>query len=718
MLGLSEALVSDDLHPYKKCINILKSLELEEFSIDALFEKVCGDLSAGSLKAKFSEKEIQEINGVLEWYHLLLSGCLPECSGYIDDISSVTSFLGVNSCIEILNTKNIKLGPALNPFSYEKFLAIISTSDTQGKENFQSFLSQIAKSLTYHSSTDVIVANLELLDFSISQKFKDTLNTLNADERLRWAIFISIILQFHENEFILRLPNELKLSDASLPMHPYLKLICEQLAEEQIQSKSSPLRCAGGASNQLESRVSFAKLDIPGLPNWMPNARDSCYISATLWPLFLLIPEKIEEKICSIAAADSPEKPALEAFKNLYLQIAAKENIPIARQQVNDFRRAMQKIFPNRFIAPHDYAQEDAYEFLGGVLKDLLELDYCKKNKAQFHVLHTFEPVDEAQFVQADLYDYTQALNSFCREELSYILDIPLENTGHILSLKDLITSTRQTGELERNAYLKDTTLPKQYKTVITHHKEKFLVESYELAPDFFCGRITRFSTDYVDGVNKKRFDCILADASLEFQTKDPTNPPVAYDLVAITIHSGPSINAGHYYTYFRHLVAGEYKFFKYDDIHGPELCANEKKALEDAALNGYIYYYKKRASDAAAPPEFAALAPITSAIDEAKNWVMHNLLGKFIVDEKKGSVQLLESEAVPDTMNQLADSLKRPVYLIDPTCDNELLVLDDSYPIPGDPFRFGEIYPSDHILYMFKQSDFRYVKLSKLKIE
>lgn len=711
---LSEAAEMDPERVYSRCTDLMDSLEFEDKPIRDFFCTLCGEVTVNNLKQKFTREQIAEINAILEWYHLIMMGCLPEKDGYKDEPGEIKKFLGISSYVEIVSP-SVKLMSKANPLAFEDVLALVEPPQNTCSTHYFAFLQAIQKALLDNASADMAATNVELfVDFWVGVGLKDCLGKMEVKERLRWTLFISIVSQYsNEAAFVADLASHVANrmpSDISDEMKQQLRYVTEALA------KSNQSQGAGAAPATYRPPALFAKMDILGLPNWMPNAGNTCYISATLWALFVLLDAKVQQKIEAFTYASPAENAALNAFKGLYAKISANEISNISRLEVNDFRTKMQAAFPTRFMAPFASSQEDAYEFLAATMRDLLGLDCTSDSAAKFIVLHTFARVNDEPLQMADLYDYTKALAPSYNKQLSYVLDIRLdEQVVPNIIFKDLVTTVRQTDVVERNAYLlQQTPEAAKYQSVQTQHTEQFMVESKALAPEYFCGRVTRFSVDYTTGMQHKRFDHITPSASLQFHTKQTADETVAYDLAAICVHSGYSINAGHYYTYFRKQIDGVYKWFKYDDIHGPELCHNEQQVLLDVAKNGYIYYYKKRAQDATPPPELVIKEPY----NQAKEWVKHKLGDAFCIDESKGCHPAFSDQAQEaPSFRELAEKLNQAIYLVDPSGDRDLHILEDGHPIPGDFFRYGEQLASNGIQYIYKQQDGSYLVLAKCQM-
>ena len=739
------AIAALDVVPhYNTCKTLLNSLEFEEKPLRLFFEELCAnDLTPARLQEKFSPGEIRKVNAILEWYSLILSGYLPASGGYDrNNVQELGRFLGCSGALELLSPSS-KIGSSSNILSFSDVLDLVSAPASSSPDNYSLFLRTIQEHFKTNASVDMITTNINLyISSEISIEIKKSLLKMDAKDLLRWALFMAVIAEYHNHrEFVEELTYQVgnKMpSDIPNDMQNQLWRLGIALLEE-FKKENSPIASCHKVKS-FRPVLTYAKMDITGLPNWMPNGGNTCYISSTLWGLFLLLDEKIQEKLASFdstAANCSPqEKRARDLFKALYSNIAANENIPITVAEVNAFRSVMQEVFPGRFMSPGMPVQEDAYDFLAATFRDLLGLDCTENGLNKFLVLHTFDKVGEEPLKDPELYNYTAALAKSYNPQPSYGLDIRLDEQMESKpglphkSLRDLLTVQRQTDIVERNAYLYEPN-PElaKYQSVNTRHTEQFMVESAELAPEFFCARLVRFTVNYETGQPLKRFDIVYPNAYLEFPTKQDPSQTVAYDLVASCVHSGPTINAGHYYTYFRHVDNGVLKTFRYDDINGPELCVNEQKVLHDIAKNGYVFYYKKRPADAQAPVEFfvdesylqpTAIRPPAysqdSAFIHAEEYVASRLLGKFAVDKEVGCYPSVQDKAKEKALfDELVGQLKKAVYLIDPD-DIDLEIMDEGYPIPGDSLRFGEIHSLNGVQYVFKQANGTYVSLYECK--
>src|SRR5205085_2041053 len=114
----------------------------------------------------------------------------------------------------------------------------------------------------------------------------------------------------------------------------------------------------------------------------------------------------------------------------------------------------------------------------------------------------------------------------------------------------------------------------------------------------------------------KKLFNFVFPNATLDFAILGKIGETIPYDLAAVVIHQGTTIESGHYYCYFRKEIEGELKFYKYDDLVGLEECESEEEIIADMATNGYIVYYKKRVHGQLPPPQL----PFEEEYESSKN--------------------------------------------------------------------------------------------------
>lgn len=746
---------------YEQCVILINKLDpfLGDF-----FHNLCYVISPESLQLYFDEKQIKMINHLLVWYYLLIEGHMPQKCGYDKEISGTKQFLAIDNLLDLLNPERIEtIQTTTERLSFNDFAAMMvkaaAIPDYEIKTSYTRFFKTVAVKVIKHGQSGTMIENIKLLfdmdhDYNFDL-FKEPFNFMDQIKRLRWLFFVSIAANT-QSEVELELKGDW--FEKYYKDFVSLMLLIKLKLSKMIRSGSkgersfdkSPLVSVSG--NELKrswwefmTPITYAKT-YPWQPNWMPNGLNTCYLSSTIWPLSLLINDKIWAKIQGLSDVNNLK----ETFTQLYLKVANPEVETITKEEVNKFRRAMQLSFPHHFIAPHEVGQEDAYEFLVCMLTDLLSLN-SEKEAPRFRVMHTFARADNNQLLKPNDYNYADALAPSCTPEQSQVLDIRLdEGKQHYCHLRDLVTRARQTEIQERNAYRRaESQEGDKFLSFNATHTEQILVESVEKAPEVFIGRLTRFTFDFETRIRRKRFDRVCPDATLEFHVEGQRQQTVSYDLVAITVHSGSTIDAGHYYNYFRKQVAGKWTFFKWDDIDGPEICSNEQRVLRDVSENGYIFYYKKRQYGEAAPQELRLVEeevkptdPLFTApriqiddwtdsvknLEEAKNWIMLHFNMSYYVDEKQGYyANLIEivKKLAPNfagsfmeerVMNAVASHLKRSIYLIDCEGDRNLQIVENLYPIPGDKFRFGENYTEHPPLYLYVQKNGSYVELYRME--
>ncbi|MBS0634525.1 MAG: hypothetical protein JSR37_03585 [Verrucomicrobia bacterium] len=396
------------------------------------------------------------------------------------------------------------------------------------------------------------------------------IEVLKVDDRCRLAFYISMSLGFID-KIETTLPQDLcpKMTNA-------VTLVNEMLAKARASSINTSAR---PETPPLQFKIS--KPDIAALPNFIPHAANSCYMAATLVPLAYVYDSLVQasfkkfERMVVTAARDQ--------FRALYTQLKAEAITEISITQVNFLRLALQTSYDYRFFKPTERTQEDAGDFLMCILQDLLQ----KKPKGHFIEKRTFQPVEPGTEIEPEQYDYSAAFATHYKNLDEVMKDITICQG---LTFNELVTGVCPTNDVDRNAYRKDPNGdgPK-FRTVMAHNQEQLLVESVENAPEFFCARLRRFSQNPQTGLRTKDKTPIAHSLKVEFEVKE-SDEKVGYDLQAITVHSGQTLDGGHYYCYL--LYDG--KIYKYDDLIGVELVADEAKVWQDVLTNGYIFHYKK----------------------------------------------------------------------------------------------------------------------------
>lgn len=770
--------------PYSMCAALLKLLPEDDRVFNFLYSecqlKMPGIFSDHGciigkecLAAFFAEDEVKEFRALLEWRSLLMYARAAGQKEGESELEAIKRFLKIHSLYEILKPPNSFFYDAseltFNQF-LERLAPFFESQDDLLQDASLSFrmFSLVANDVANIADAELLktIEEFDGFDEFLVESLNEFFRCQTFEFKLRFVLISKMLCNLIKEE-----------NDYSKIIYE-LDIACLQFFESPLHDVFSHFRSVfekcheifstqGKLTSFASGRVSFpkfAKLDVAGHPNWMPNGGNSCYISSTLWSLFLVIDSEIRKKIRSFET--NPDglfndlfpamKEAKETFASFYTKVASDAIEDIQLQDVNTFRRALQLSCPDQFM-PNTFLQEDAYDFLVWVLSDLLGFHVKREGDPKFFVMHTFCRTTEEELLEETQYDYREALAPSYNPQPSYILDLRLdEGVTHRTSLDELMTSPRKTENVERNAYKIGNTEGPKYRTIPTDHNELILVESEESAPQFFVGRVARFTLDLQRGVKRKRFDQITPNASLGFKIKgrEDENERVFYDLIAITVHSGYTIDSGHYYTYFRSEVKGVWQFFKYDDIKGPSFC-DGSQAMMDAAENGYLYYYRKRGEDKSPPPLLpfedlkisgsddlkseskrdlpSILSPLGSGstipaqttsieLTEASQWLEENLPGEFSIGEGNSYFSIISdllrqlevTQGENEGLHELALKIEQPIYVLDPSRDTDLIVLDQQISIPGEQFRFGEGF-TGNIFYIFKLKSGAFMPLKKI---
>ena len=563
-------------------------------------------------KSLFTIDEIQELSAILHWLHLLHGGELPGAclKDATQSLIDTKAYLGINYCVEILTPEWI-INPKVNPISITSLAEMIDVDIIEGQpENAYGKIKHkvmrfIDEELGWEKS---FIVDLKISD-DVIDKLSPLADWLDFETKLRLILLSSIaanILSKTNEEGLTAKPNEFP---STIPQN--LITIIQPIDEFLIKSRSLSLTKTNSFSSPQMKTIpgSIVRVNLPGMPNWMPNGGNSCYISSTLWPLYFLLNHEVQNKIQALETAEhtNPHQKindARKVFKGLYQAITSQENTKITTDHVNLFRSSIQSAYPGSFVAPKNHAHEDAYDILICMIKDMLQLDPFSNGAPEFVKRHNYTKINDNELVEPEFYDYSDG-SSYCKEAL-HTLDISFGvKANEPQTLNQLVTGEHRTEDIEKHAEKKDDQHdgPKS-RTFKAQHAEQFVVESEQQAPQYFIGRLKRFSSSTAQGAGKhKRFDVVVPNATLQFHIKGRENEEirVPYDLVAITNHSSHSLHQGHYYTYARTLVGDQWHFVKYCDINGPSEMSNEA-VIQDAAINGYIFYYKKREANGLAP--------------------------------------------------------------------------------------------------------------------
>lgn len=752
-------------------------------------------------KSTFTVDQIKQLSGILYWLYLLDSGKVPR--GGLEDTKE---YLGIDYCVEILDPSwTIKY--TTNPVSLSYLSQMIEEAVHEPEIEFEQvkmkFLDFIDQDLTLRGS---FYDELEMND-NVAEDLLKRVEDLDNETKLRLILLSSIVCYLlpHSNEGLTAKPDEFpsKISENLIYIIKKIDKALLKLRKGACDDKSSDgdneddFQNSGSftkvrtSQNQFTQRaiipLEYEKLNLPGMPNWMPNGGNSCYISSTLWPIFFLLNQEVRTKMPMLEMAeyaDPDQKVNLArcAFIQFYKEMSSQEKQGINTSQVNLFRSAIQNAYPKVFEAPKGRAQEDAYEFLICMIKDVMPLDPFSKGAAEFLKRHIYTKSSNQELVEPEFYNYIDG-SSYCKEEL-HTVDIVLGvKANGPQTLNRLVTGEHRTEDIEKNAYknVDDHNGPR-YRSFTSQHSEQFVVESEQNAPNYFIGRLARFSSSNDQGSGQhKRFDVVVPNATLEFFVKDREleDVRVRYDLVAITNHSGGSLYHGHYYTYMRTLVDNQWRFVKYCDIDGPSECRSSEAVIQDAAINGYIFYYKKREANEPAPTpvpfeddpskvEGRKNAPASSSTSsststststviwggsnwnltptspslpntktsKAEQWIIENKLSDvFQIHPSRqvfDSLRALFISHFPDSLDVISmiddhvgqaeyfktasDFLAIPIYHIDAYWDDEMVVDSNAQMVkPGASYIYGQDITTNPNFYVFQQPDGRYSVIQKI---
>ena len=771
-----ESLPSD---PYEEFFFLVDKLfEYETGLCEFLSETVGIDFEnysteSAKLKELILPHEIEMFVRALEWMCLLNSGHVPTCK----DKKSLQEFVGVDSFVDLLDPEQWSTKTRLLPPIVMRDFIFAAEDAVEREGKVKEIAAKISDTLYSLADVQFLISNIlcynDPNDSSFTNCMKDYFYELKFDKLLRWSLFGAICA--HLDTDGLAVPS-LEMRKTMAPEMFAILAAMDQPRKKVPLSRGMSLPTI--ALTAYQPPVNTLKLLFPDFPNWMPNGGNSCYISSSLWALYFLAHTKIADKIASFSVrAPNVSEEVHEAritFVNLYQAMSSKQLTTIDATLINEFRSAMQKAYPWAFFSPTERTQEDAYEFLRLITETLLDMDFCAADASKFYKQHTFTRSDDAPLVEPEIYNYGEALETVLREEEIPLIDISLDDQEKgPQELRALVTHKRQTQTRARHAY--KPKLPdeeKQFKEVMAHHFEQIAVESIEKAPEYFICRLGRFSLDLEANVQKKRFDYIFPNATLHVTSLDDDGQTVSYDLSTVIVHSGVSLEAGHYYVYVRKQTDDEWNFYKFDDISGISECLEEQNA-SDTATNGYTLLYKKRVSGEAAPPPLFFEEDEEEIVDETKiekseikiqeqgrdemaidldpdiafsvqekkssgtldsaevkQWIEDNLNGTFSLDENglRSLEEFLfchfqfevDEELIKRTSTRTREwlvaasrFLKRSIYLIEPSNDLEIVVIDSSYVVIGDHYRHGEEFDAP-IIFIYKQEDGTHFLLTK----
>ena len=558
---LIDCLFPEKDSPYTKCFNLVRHHMMGHRLRDS-FEK-WGIHSPNILKERFSEPEIININSILERYLLLHYGS----ANLQDDLK----LLEVSSIVEILNPTNSV---------FSSFNKLFVRPSGVGLEYGQ-MLNVLEAYVKIRLAPEKII---KLFDQSFVFDHSDLLGVLHGplgllslEDRCRLAFFITMAHNFIDHYDTKRSITAQAGSwgnTLSCAMTRALKKIQAVLAKVKESTEPSELHVEPPAQFRI------VKPDIAALPNFVPHAANSCFMASTLVPLAFVCNPEVQAALKKFEFME--DTPARVAFRSLYSLIKTEQISEISITQINALRTALQQAYDYRFFKPDIAAQEDAGDFLMCLFEDLLQ----PETNGHFYEKHTFQKRESSVLVEPERYNYDAALATKYRKLQQSMCDISIEEGA---TFCQLATGRRTINDMDLHAYLGESQSG-PFQEVWAHHQEQFLVESADKAPNFFCARLRRFSQNPQTSARTKHQTPINPTRALQFQIKDKeeSDERVGYDLHAITLHSGLTVDGGHYYCYLLH----EGKIYKYNDLTGVEVMTNQAEVWQDVLHNGYIFYY------------------------------------------------------------------------------------------------------------------------------
>lgn len=594
----------NELSTAQKFLNAIYDEYFDDLAIQNIF-KHKGIATPHELSQYFNDEEVETMYQLTNWYHLM-------CLGYLhskDDakhLEDVHKFLGVKNIFDIFASNFEELN--LQFYKHKR------PSDL-----FVRFVKEISEALIGTVSAHNATINIEIFSqldhVEYLASVRPLFEEMSPENLFRWNLFVIIASYFYP---------ELDTSKSFEEQHPAIfALIPKELhgiftiIESYIKLQKGEEASSKPLIRTYQRPADFVRPDIPGLPNFMKNGGNTCYMSSTLWALAYVIPHKVEE--CLAKFADNPpETPeigrARDAFTHFFRRLTSLESETIKGYEVDELRTVLQKAFPLSFTLGSPKIQEDAHEFLNCVVSNLLQMDH---GEGVFYISRVFTRVNpEEELVDKELYNYEEALAPYYLKDgnlLSVKLHEQHEKSQSAVTFSDLATPSRQSSEITpREVLLKkvekeesETTPPEVLQPVDEEKPAKrhvpatlsdqYVLASREQAPEFFISTLGRFA--YANNKRTKCNDPVLPSPEISFQIKGepgkPSEQTVTYNLVAINVHNGLSAERGHYYTYLRYGDEG--KIVKYDDLDQyPEVDVPFDQVLQTSTHNGYIFYYKK----------------------------------------------------------------------------------------------------------------------------
>ncbi len=543
--SLAEVCAGQTLQPtdkYERCFKIITHEEFYESELRPFFTTPSGSITLASLREKFTQEEIGSLITLLEWHFLLVYGHTLSSE---DDFHAVKKELTISSWLDLISPgENSKLA---------MLYKMLSDMNPQGQAAYREFLQIAKKTFDKNSSPSATAETFSLVFRAMPKDVMELqLSALSPNIQRGWAFFASILAHFtiHEKSiaelFLQNLKDDAKVSTAN-ELKTFLLMIVDYIEK-------------GGETH------------VPKLAEtpFMENAGNSCYIDSTLIPLFLLLKSKLhllEKKF-----------PAQEALSSVFNALLTDHEAK--RDLVQKLRDAMQAAFPEKFINSLCPVQEDAGEFLSAILDHVLALDEPQKRVV---TSHSFIDQDPHAVRDHKEYNYKEALERSDVVHETSLLDISFPDAlTEGITLGSLVSCSRSHGIMNRQVEKFDGS--KEYAYIRTEYTEQYMVRSAELAPEFLCIRLLRFTQEQA-----KRFDIIVPDDTISIASLQGDEPPVQYDLMGACIHKGDTIHQGHYYSMFYQ----DDKLILCDDLQGHKLLEDKEEGKKAMSSNGYIFFYR-----------------------------------------------------------------------------------------------------------------------------
>lgn len=591
----------------QKLLNLINDPYYTSDPIHELF-KDRGITTTTDLNNCVTVDEIETMYALMNWYHLA-------CFGYLHDKDNPKH---LEDTYEFLGIKNIF------DFFTSKFnnLSTLVTKEKNGSDFLQLFLQEIDKALKGVSTAQNVTMTLEQFSQIDDSEYISSIGLLFDSEECRTDAFRLVAFLQMTSHFYTELDTSKPFQEqypaifASIPkeLHRIFTIIENwiQLNKSQVFEIPLTLEAKSCTKSSLPTTVSrfscnapinFVRPDIPGIPNFMNNGGNTCYMSSTLWPLAYVIPDKVEECISKFEK-NPPETQeialAREAFTAFFRRLTSPTSETIKGHEVDRLRTALQKAFPFHFTQDNPKVQEDAHEFLNCIINELLKMDH---GEGVFYISRVFTQANpEEELIDKELYNYEEALAPYYVKDgnlLTVKLHDEHEKSERHVTFSDLATPPRKSSEIIQREATQSADKEKPAKShVSASFSDQYVLASIEEAPEFIISNLGRFA--YSGNRRTKCSDPVLPSPQISFQIKGepgkPSEKTVTYNLIATTVHRGETAERGHYYTYMRY--GNEGKIVKYDDMDScPQVDVPYPQVLDTTTKNGYIFYYRKQVS-------------------------------------------------------------------------------------------------------------------------